>query len=293
MFGLARVGQTQQVDFLAGFGQAARNPGVDFFLGNFQPVSADFAQQLLVISDGRQTAGLAPAPLTAFGNDSEQRVAHGRTVGAAPVIVPTAGLGVFQFDFEGFEAEVFFPGIDQHILRAEIEPVDGLELGLDAFDAASNLDDVAEIPLAEDFIHQAAQVMEFVVIDADENHAILGQQVAQQFQARGHHAQPFVVAGQVVLAHFAAQPILHQRAVDVVIIGPGFVAGVVGRVDVNALHPSAIERQQGLEGQQVVAFHNQVSVRFLRLEGQFGNGLQRMVGDGQVVVPEDMLAFEL
>ncbi len=35
--------------------------------------------------------------------------------------------------------------------------------------------------------------------------------------------------------------------------------GVVGRIDEDALHPAPVERQQGLEGLQVVALDQQVA----------------------------------
>ena len=135
--------------------------------------------------------------------------------------------------------------------------------------------------------------MNFVVVDRDENCPIIGQQLPQQLQARRHHAQPLVMAGQVVAAHFLAQPVAQQRAVGVVIVGPALVAGVVGRVDVDALDLPAIERQERLERQQVIAFDEQVAARFLGLEVQFGYGFQGMVRHRKVMVPDDALSFEL
>ena len=66
-----------------------------------------------------------------------------------------------------------------------------------------------------------------------------------------------------VLAFFAdglADPFLELRLREVVVVDPAFVAGVVGRIDVDALDPAGVRRQQRLEGQQVVAFDDQVAV---------------------------------
>ena len=72
----------------------------------------------------------------------------------------------------------------------------------------------------------------FNLINADKNNPIICQQLLQQLQARIHHAQPLVVAGQV-LALFAdnlAQPLLDLRVIDIIVVDPALVAGVVGRI---------------------------------------------------------------
>lgn len=56
------------------------------------------------------------------------------------------------------------------------------------------------------------------------------------------------------------QPFLDHRRVDIVVVAPAFVAGVVGRVDGDAVHPAGIERQERLQGMQVVTLNNQVAV---------------------------------
>ena len=63
------------------------------------------------------------------------------------------------------------------------------------------------------------------------------------------------MAGQV-LALFAddlAQPFLDLGVVDVIVIDPALVAGVVGRVDVNALDAPLIPGQQRFQGFQIIA----------------------------------------
>ena len=118
-----------------------------------------------------------------------------------------------------------------------------------------------EIVLAEDFVHQRTESMNLVVVDGDEDGPVVPKQLAQELQAGKHHAAPLVVAGQVFPVHDLAQPIADHRRVDLVVVGPGFVAGVVGRVDVDALDLAVIGRQQRLQRGQVVALDDQVVVQ--------------------------------
>ena len=46
------------------------------------------------------------------------------------------------------------------------------------------------------------------------------------------------------------QPVANERAIDVVVVNPPFVAGVVGRINVYALHLPCVVRQQCLERRQ-------------------------------------------
>ena len=66
-----------------------------------------------------------------------------------------------------------------------------------------------------------------------------------------------------------AEP-LSIRGLDVVVVDPAFVAGVVGRVDVDALDLAGVVRQQRLERVEVVAVDDEVVVErgLLRLGGQ-------------------------
>ena len=67
--------------------------------------------------------------------------------------------------------------------------------------------------------------------------------------------QVFAVNGRLLF-----EPFLEQRAVHLVVVNPAFVAGVVGRVDVDALDAAGIAGQQGFEGVEVVAVDDEVSV---------------------------------
>ena len=66
--------------------------------------------------------------------------------------------------------------------------------------------------------------------NADCDAAIFRQQLLQQFQPGVHHAQPLVVAGQVLalLAHNFAQPLFDPGVVHIVVVHPALVAGVIG-----------------------------------------------------------------
>ena len=55
-----------------------------------------------------------------------------------------------------------------------------------------------------------------------------------------------------LFADDVAQPFANPRVIDVVVVDPALVARVVGRVDVDALHLTAIARQEGFEGFEVV-----------------------------------------
>ena len=81
-----------------------------------------------------------------------------------------------------------------------------------------------------------------------------------------------------LFADHRAQPFADLGAVDVVVVGPAFVAGVVWRVDVDALDLARITRQQGLQGQQVVALHDEVAAGAIAgmTRRQRGHGLQQV-----------------
>ena len=77
----------------------------------------------------------------------------------------------------------------------------------------------------------------------------------QQLQARVHHAQPLVVAGQILslFADNLAQPFFDFWVIDIIVVDPSLVSCVVGRVDVDTLYPSFIPGQQRFQGFQIIA----------------------------------------
>ena len=84
----------------------------------------------------------------------------------------------------------------------------------------------------------------------------------QQMQPGPYHAQPLIVPFQVFNVNRAIflQPRLQQRAVDVVVVDPVFVAGVVGRIDVDALDFASILREECLQCVEVVSVEDEVIV---------------------------------
>ena len=91
------------------------------------------------------------------------------------------------------------------------------------------------------------------------------------------------------LADNFAEPFADDRAVDVVIVSPAFIAGVVRRVNVDALDLSGVERQQRLERHEIVALHYEVALARLTA-GEFGHVFEQMKGDGMVMVHHRLLA---
>ena len=135
--------------------------------------------------------------------------------------------------------------------------------------------------------------MLFVVVNGNEDDAVVGQQFAEQLQAGPHHAEPLVVALQVFAVNRLMEPLSHQRAVHLVVVGPAFVAGVVGRVDVDALDAASVAGKQGFESLEVIAVDDEVVVGIGGVQRLGGVGDQRAIGDRQVVGIDNLLAFEV
>ena len=85
-------------------------------------------------------------------------------------------------------------------------------------------------------------------------------EVRDVVRTRLPYAQPLVMAGQI-LAFFAdnlAQPLLDLRVIDIIVVDPALVAGVVWRIDVNTLDAPLIPGQQGFQGFQIIAPNDHV-----------------------------------
>ena len=137
--------------------------------------------------------------------------------------------------------------------------------------------------------------MDFVVVNGDENRAVVAEQFLEQLQARIHHAAPFVVAAGVLalLAHGVANPFLELRLREVVVVNPALVAGVVRRVNVDALDPARVRGQQTFQRQQIVALNDEIPVQ----RGFFGGGkfavhLQRVMRHDAVITFDGGFSFE-
>ena len=112
-----------------------------------------------------------------------------------------------------------------------------------------------EIGGPEDLVEHQPQGVHLVVVDADEQHHVVAQQLPGQRQAGVDHVQPGAVPAPFVTA-------VGTRAVTAagaeIIVVQEVAAGVVGRVDVDHLHPLQIAFSQTLEHRQVVAFDHAV-----------------------------------
>lgn len=150
------------------------------------------------------------------------------------------------------------------------------------------------VSLAENLVHQQQKTGYLVVVDGDEDDALAVHQLLQEFEPRHHHAKPLVVTGQVVGVDGLAQPILHGGRLHRIVVDPGLLARVVGRVDVHALGPARVGRKQGLEGFEVVAVDDQVVVKRGRL-GRAGllHRQELVIFDGRVVIENRGSALEL
>jgi hypothetical protein len=127
--------------------------------------------------------------------------------------------------------------------------------------------------------------MDFVIVHADPDGAILTQKPLQHLEARIHHTEPFVVAGKILglFADGFAEPFLNEWAVDRVVINPALVSSVVRRIDVDALYLSGVVRQQRLERVEIVTFDKEIAgTRITATE--LGDIAQQAIGNLTVVI---------
>ena len=135
--------------------------------------------------------------------------------------------------------------------------------------------------------------MHFIVIQRHPQAAGLGQKFMQELEARPHHGAPFVMAEHVfAVDRIAGQPFAHDGAVHIVVVAPVFVAGVVGRVDENAVHLAGVAGQQGFQGMKIIAVDNEVAVQIPVADGFVRLWHQRPKGDGQMMVVDEFFALE-
>ena len=117
-----------------------------------------------------------------------------------------------------------------------------------------------EMPRPEDLVAHQLEMRQLVVVDGDEDRPVGRQQPPQQPEPRVHHAQPLVVAREVLARppHHLAQPPRQPRRAHVVVVRPPLLARVVRWVDVDAPHAPLQPREQRLERLQVVAVDDSV-----------------------------------
>ena len=152
---------------------------------------------------------------------------------------------------------------------------------------------------AKDFIRHDSEMVLLIVIQGDNYGTILGQQFFEELEAGPHHAEPFVVALEVFALDGVAllfQPLAHERAVDLVVVAPALGAGVVGRVDVDAVHPPRVAREQRLEGFEIVAVQDEVAIEIGRAAGRpafLRRHQQLAIRHAEMVRVDEALAFEI
>ena len=138
--------------------------------------------------------------------------------------------------------------------------------------------------------------MDFVIVNGDKNRAVIAEQFLEQLQARIHHAAPFVVAAGVLalLTHGVTNPFLELRLCEVVVVNPALVAGVVGRVNVDALDFACVRRQQAFQRNQIVTLDDEISVeRGFSGERKFPVNLQCVMRHDTVITFYRCFSFEL
>ena len=89
------------------------------------------------------------------------------------------------------------------------------------------------------------------------------------------------------------QPFANHRRVDIIVVAPAFVAGVVGRVNEDTVHLARILGQERLERVQIVPVHDQVAVKGNRTDSPACIGHQRAERHREVVVVDKFLALEI
>jgi len=130
--------------------------------------------------------------------------------------------------------------------------------------------------------------VDFVVVDRDEDDAVLAEQVACQEEAWIHHVQPVAVlmpAGigvQTVIPHNITliigdtcfRLITTACLLEVVIVDE-IITGIVGRVDIDHLDLAVIRLVQDLQRRQVVALDKHIARR-IPIDGIRLVGMERL-----------------
>ena len=152
---------------------------------------------------------------------------------------------------------------------------------------------VNKILLAENRIKHHPSTVHLIIIQSDPDASRFTKQLVQQAQTRPHHGAPLVVTQAILDAdRVLTQPLLHHRAVHVVVVAPPLVARVVGRVDEHTVDPARIHRQQRLQRVQVVPVDNQVAVEPWIPDRFRGIRHQRPVWNGEVMIEDEFFTLE-
>ena len=106
-----------------------------------------------------------------------------------------------------------------------------------------------KISCTENLIQHQPQIGNLDIINRHPYASVRRQQLMQQLQTWIHHAEPLVMTGEVfaLLADNLLQPLLHARIIDVVVINPPLITGVIGRINIDALYPPLELGEQSLQ----------------------------------------------
>jgi len=118
-----------------------------------------------------------------------------------------------------------------------------------------------EVFLSKNLIHDLTKMADLIIIYRYKYRPICSEHLPQQAQPWVHHAEPFVVAGEVLsfATHNLTQPLSDFRAVHIIVIDPILITCVVWRVNINTLHLPCVIWQKRLESYKVVAFNYEVA----------------------------------
>src|SRR5262245_35508580 len=90
-----------------------------------------------------------------------------------------------------------------------------------------------ELARTQNRIKDLPKLARFVVVNADPQTPRRGQEIDEQLQPWPHHAEPLIMALQIVLTDDLPEPRFHQRGVHAVVVNPALLASVVRRVNVD------------------------------------------------------------
>lgn len=101
------------------------------------------------------------------------------------------------------------------------------------------------------------------------------------------------MASQIFFVNHLAKPFLHHGRIDIIVVCPFLISGVVRRINVYAFNFSGIERKECFQGLQVVPVDDEIVMQADLISQTlvlFGN--QLMVFDEQMMVLNERLAFK-
>ncbi len=144
-----------------------------------------------------------------------------------------------------------------------------------------------------------------IIVDGDEDHPVIGQQFAGQFEARIHHRQPAgVKATSKAVFEFAdlPHPVFVQNPdifeifllipTEIILIGEIVVSGVIGRVDIDHLDSFAIGFLQHPQYIEIIPLDEDISGFVeIAIDAVFRD--QRLVGRDLRLEPGSTLSGKL